>query len=96
MMHYKKTRNCSQLHIEKIRIRLLKIVPKNHPVKWALDAHCTGNECPLFVLSMPITWSLSARVTGTKRPANELIPNYSCLSSILFLVNIDILNKLEK
>ena len=96
MMHYKKTRNCSQLHIEKIRIRLPKIVPKNHPVQWALGTHSTGNECPPLVLSMPIKWSLSARVTGSQRPANVLIPNYSCLSSNLFLVNIDILNKLER
>ena len=91
-----KTQNCSQLHIEKIRIRLLKIVPKSHPTKWALDAHSTGNKCPSLVLSMPITWSLSARVTGTQRPANVLIPNYNCQSSNLFLVNIDILNKLER
>lgn len=91
-----KTQNCSQLHIEKIRIRLLKIVPKSYPTKWALDAHSTGNKCPSLVLSMPITWSLSARVTGTQRPANVLIPNYNCQSSNLFLVNIDILNKLEK
>ena len=58
--------------------------------------HSTGNKCPSLVLSMPITWSLSARVTGTQRPANVLIPNYNCQSSNLFLVNIDILNKLEK
>ena len=94
--HCTKTQNCSQLHIEKIRIRLPKIVPKSHPTKWALDAHSTGNKCPSLVLSMPITWSLSARVTGTQRPANVLIPNYNCQSSNLFLVNIDILNKLEK
>ena len=94
--HCTKTQNCSQLHIEKIRIRLLKIVPKSHPTKWALDAHSTGNKCPSLVLSMPITWSLSARVTGTQRPANVLIPNFSCLSSILFLVNINILYKLKR
>lgn len=75
---------------------LLKIVPKNYPIKWALDTHSTGNKCPSLVLSMPITWSLSARVTGTQRPANVLIPNYSCLSSILFLVYIGILYKLER
>ena len=50
----------------------------------------------LLVLSMPITWSLSARVAGTQGPANVLIPNYNCQSSNLFLVNIDILNKLER
>ena len=71
-------------------------MPKNHPVKWTLDAHSTGNECPSLVLPMPITWSLSARVTGTQGPANVLIPNYNCQSSNLFLVNIDILNKLER
>ena len=71
-------------------------MPKNHSVKWALDAHSTGNECPSLVLSMPITCSLSARVTGTLGTANVLIPNYNCQSSNLFLVNIDILNKLER
>ena len=71
-------------------------VPKKRPILWVLDAHSTGNECPSLVLSMPITWSLSARVTGTQRPANVLIPNYNCQSSNLFLVNIDILNKLER
>ena len=92
---YKNTKLQSTKY-RKLQIRLLKTVPKNHPTKWALDAHSTGNECPSLVLSMPITWSLSARVTGTQRPANVLIPNYNCQSSNLFLVNIDILNKLER
>ena len=47
-------------------------VPKFHPILWALDAHSTGNECPLLGLSMPITWSLSAHLTGTDRPLNGL------------------------
>nr|WP_293506827.1 hypothetical protein [Prevotella sp.] len=57
-------------------------MPKNHPIKWALDAHRTGNECPFYGLSMPFTWFLSARVTGTQGPANVLIPNCSCLHLI--------------
>ena len=97
--HYKALYKNTKLQSTKYRkqqIRLPKIVPKNHHIKWALDAHRTGNEYPSLVLSMPFTWSLSARVTGTQGPANVLIPNYNCQSSNLFLVNIDILNKLEK
>ena len=74
---------------------MLKIVPKNHPMKWASNARSTGNEYPTLGLSIPVTWSLSDRVTGTKRPTYVLIPNYSYLFSILFLVNIGILYKLE-
>lgn len=47
-----------------------KLQPKNHPIKWALDARGTGNECPSLGLSMPITCSLSARVMGTQGTAN--------------------------
>lgn len=75
---------------------MLKIVPKNYHMKWAFNARRTGNKSPSLGLSMPITWSLSARVTGTKRPTYVLIPNYSYLFSILFLVNIGILYKLER
>lgn len=63
----------------KTTICLLKIMPNNHPTKRALNARSTGNEYPTLDLSMPVTWSLSDRVTGTKRPANVLIHNYSCL-----------------
>lgn len=92
---YKNTKLQSTKY-RKQQIRLPKIVPKNHPIKWALDAHRTGNECPSLGLSMPITWSLSARVTGTQGPCDGHIPNCSCLSSILFLVNINILYKLKR
>ena len=47
-------------------------VPKNRPTLWALNARRTGNDCPLFVLSMPDTWSLSAHLTGRDRPLNGL------------------------
>lgn len=74
-------------------------VPKNHPTLWVLDAHYTGNECPLLVLSMPDTWSLSAPLMVFGRPLNDLlqttlcafIPNPTCQSFLLFLVCIDIL-----
>ena len=49
------------------------MVPKNHHIKWTLDAHRTGNEYPSLVLSMPFTWSLSARVTGTQGPVVSYI-----------------------
>ena len=53
-------------------------VPKNHPTLWALRAHRTGNECPLFGLSMPDTWSPSAHLKGTDRPINSLtFPDFS-------------------
>ena len=45
-------------------------VPRNRPVFWAVSAHCTGNDCPLLVLSMPDIWSLSAHLTGRDRPLN--------------------------
>ena len=47
-------------------------VPKNHPTLWELDAHCTGDECPLLVLSMPDTWSQSAHLMVSDRPLNGL------------------------
>ena len=50
----------------------LQEVPKKHPTLWVLDAHCTGNECPLLVLSMPDTWSLSAHLMVSDRPLNGL------------------------
>ena len=50
--------------------------PKNHPIKWALDARHTGNECPSLGLSMPITCSLSARVMGTQGTANACWLSY--------------------
>ena len=50
----------------------LQEVPKIHPTLWVLDAHCTGNECPLLVLSMPDTWSLSAHLMVSDRPLNGL------------------------
>ena len=50
----------------------LQEVPKNHPTLWVLDAHCTGNECPLLVLSMPDTWSQSAHLMVSDRPLNGL------------------------
>ena len=50
----------------------LQEVPKNHPTLWVLDARCTGNECPLLVLSMPDTWSLSAHLMVSDRPLNGL------------------------
>lgn len=79
-------------------------VPKNHPTLWVLDAHCTGNECPLLVLSMPDTWSLSAPLMVSYRPLNGLlqttlcvfIPNPTCQSFLLFLVCVYILYILKK
>ena len=53
-------------------------VPKNHPTLWVLDAHCTGNECPLLVLSMPDTWSLSA----------PLMVSYRLRYVFLFLIQL--------
>ena len=47
-------------------------VPKKRPIRWALNAHRTGNECPLLVLSMPDTWSLSAHLMVSDRPLNGL------------------------
>ena len=47
-------------------------VPRNRQTLWVLDAHCTGNECPLLVLSMPDTWSLSAHLMVSDRPLNGL------------------------
>ena len=78
-MHHKKTRNYSQLNIEKLQFACSNIVPKNYPMKWAFNARSMGNEYPTLGLSIPVTGSLSARHTGTKRPTYVLIPNYSCL-----------------
>ena len=47
-------------------------VPRNRQTLWVLDAHCTGNECPLLGLSMPVAWSLSAHLTGTDKSLNGL------------------------
>lgn len=79
-------------------------VPRNRPTLWALDTCSTGNECPLFVLSMPDTWSLSAHLMVSDRPLNDLlqttlcafIPNPTCQSFLLFLVYIDNLYILKK
>ena len=38
-----------------------KLQPKNYPIKWALDAHRTGNGCPSLVLQLPSTCSPVAR-----------------------------------
>ena len=48
-------------------------VPRNRQTLWVLDAHCTGNECPLLVLSMPDTWSLSAHLMVSDRPPYVLL-----------------------
>ena len=80
--HHDASKENTKLQSTKYRkttICLVKIVPKNHPTKWALNARSTGNEYPTLGLSMPVTWSLSDRVMGTKRPTYVLIPNYSCL-----------------
>ena len=42
---YKNTKLQSTKY-RKQQIRLPKIVPKNHPIKWALDAHHMVPECP--------------------------------------------------
>ena len=47
-------------------------VPQKRPIRWVLDAHCTGNECPLLVLAMPDTWSQSAHLMVSDRPLNGL------------------------
>ena len=70
----------------------------------ALSARCTGNECPLLVLSMPDTWSPSAHLTVTDRPLNGLwqttlcafVPNPACHFFLLFLVCVYILYILKK
>ena len=59
------------------------LMPKICPIRWALNAQLTGNECPSLGLSMPIKWSLSAHLMGTDRPAKVLIPKSS---SFLYLV----------
>ena len=79
-------------------------VPINRPTLWVLDAHRTGNECPLLVLSMPDTWSMSAPLMVSGRPLNGLlqitlcvfIPNPTCQSFLLFLVCVYILYILKK
>lgn len=55
MMHHKKTRNYSQLNIEKLQFACSNIVPKNYPMKWAFNARGTGNEYPTLGLSIPVT-----------------------------------------
>ena len=94
--HHDASKENTKLQSTKYRkttICLLKLVPKNHPMKRAFNARSTGNEYPTLGLSMPVTRSLSDRVTGTKRPANVLtflttvicFPSYSWLILAYFI-----------
>lgn len=56
--HHDASKENTKLQSTKYRkttICLLKLVPKNHPMKRAFNARSTGNEYPTLGLSMPVT-----------------------------------------